>query len=187
VTLTLGVREDSSLPPRRRRCRDRLLWSRQSWEYHEPGFIGASLASWWTDDTGFIEYAGAAGNLPNLLAMLAERVLTRYTVDPPKVTLARASVTPETDAWNRRFWETVLGPPGGASQLSIAELAALDGGAAQRWAEEVLNPRTSVLVIAGDLKGSVKDAGGALAGGAGGAPRSASRPTHRRFRHRLAC
>jgi len=71
VTLTLGVRGGrlTSTPPA---LSDRLLWSRQSWEYHEPGFIGASLASWWTDDTGFIEYAGAAGNLPPRLSLQHE-------------------------------------------------------------------------------------------------------------------
>lgn len=156
VTVTLGVRGGrlTSTPPA---LTDRLPWSRQSWEYHAPAIIGASLSSWWTDDTGFVEYTGAAGNLPNLLSMLAERVLTRRTTSPSKATLTRVSTTLETDAWNRRFWETLLGPAGGKAQLSVAEAAALDGDVAQRWVEQVLNPQTSVLVVAGDVKGNVKD------------------------------
>ena len=156
VTVTLGVRGGrlTSTPPA---LADRLLWSRQSFSYHEPAYIGAGLSSWWTDDSGYVEYTGSAGNLPNLLAMLSERMLTRETISPSKATLARASTTPETDAFNRRFWEAVLGPSGAKSQLTVAETAALDGGEAQRWAEQVLNPRTSVLVVAGELKGNLKD------------------------------
>ena len=137
VTVMLGVRGGrlTSSPPA---LADRLAWSRQSWTYHLPGWIGADVSSWWTDDSGIVEYRGAAGNLPNLLAMLGERVLTRRTTSASKATLARTSATPEADEFNRRFWETLLGAPGGKAQLSVAQAAALDGDAAQRWAEQVL-------------------------------------------------
>ena len=156
VTVMLGVRGGrlTSSPPA---LADRLAWSRQSWTYHLPGWIGADVSSWWTDDSGIVEYRGAAGNLPNLLAMLGERVLTRRTTSASKATLARTSATPEADEFNRRFWETLLGAPGGKAQLSVAQAAALDGDAAQRWAEQVLDPRTSVLVVAGDVKGNLRD------------------------------
>jgi len=156
VTVTLGVRGGrlTSSPPA---LADRLAWSSQKWTYERPAWIGATVASWWTDDTGFLQYRGASGNLSNLLAMLAERVLTRRTVSPSKATLARTSAQPESDEFNRRFWEVLLGSPGGKSQLSVAQAARLDGGDAQRWAEQVLNPHSATLVVVGDVKGNLQE------------------------------
>jgi zinc protease len=156
VTVTLGIRAGrlTSSPPA---LADRFAWSSQSWKYERPEWIGASVASWWTDDTGFLEYRGASGNLSNLLAMLCERVLTRYPSHFTRAALARPSPNPELDEFNRRFWEAMLGAPGGKAQLSVAQAAALDEMDARRWYEEVLNPHSAVLVVAGDVKGNLQE------------------------------
>ncbi len=156
ITVTLGVRGGTltSSPPG---LAYRLRWARQSWNYHEPGWIGATLSTWWNDDSGTIQYRAAAGNLKNVLAMLAERLLTRDTVAPPKATVARVSTTPRADAFHQRFWRSMLGDPGGRTTVPLAELASLDGGAAQRWAEQVFVPKNSVLVVAGDIQGDLRD------------------------------
>jgi len=156
VTVALGVRGGrlTSSPPA---LADRLRWAHQKFDYHEPAWIGATLATWWGDDSGYVEYRGSSGNLPNILAMLAERILTRTPSTPSKVVLARASATPQADAFTKRYWRAVLGEPGAKARLTTAEAAALDGDAAQAWAERILNPHTSTLVIVGDVKGNVKD------------------------------
>jgi len=156
VTVTLGIRGGrlTSSPPA---LADRFAWSYQSWTYEHPEWIGASVTNWWTDDTGFLEYHGASGNLSNLLAMLCERVLTRHPSHLTNVTLARLSPNPELDGFNKRFWEALLGPTGGKAQLSVAQAAALDETDAHRWFEEVLNPHSAVLVVVGDVKGNLQE------------------------------
>ena len=156
VTLVLGIRGGrlTSSPPG---LADRTAWSRQSWEYERPAWLGATVSSWWTDDSGFIEYRGASGNLPNLLAMLAERVLTRRTMSPSKATLSRPSAQPETDEFYRRFYEVLLGSAGGQAYLPMVQVAALDGDAAQHWVEQVLNPHSAVLVVAGGVPGNLRE------------------------------
>ena len=156
VTVTLGVRGGTmtSSPPG---LAYRLRWSTQTFAYQEPGWIGATLNTSWNDDSGVIQYRAAAGNLKNVLAMLAERLLTRDAVAPPKATLARPPLTPRADAFHQRFWRSMLGEAGARTTVPLAELASLDGAAAQRWADQVLVPKNSVLVVAGDIQADLRD------------------------------
>jgi zinc protease len=156
VTVTLGVpggRRTSSPEG----MADRLRWSQQSWEYGFPNSLGASVRQWWTDDAGYLRYRGSAGNLPNLLAMLSERILTRRVKDPPKAELVRTSTEPELQAFDRRFWHALQGEGSWISSPSAAEVAVLKADAAQSWLEQVLDPRRAVLVVAGDVPASVPD------------------------------
>ena len=156
VTVALGIRGGrlTSSPPG---LADRLRWAHQNYAYHRPSYMGASVESDWSDDSGLLVYRGASGNLSNLLAMLAERLLTRRTSDPPKFELSRKSMTPEADVFHRRFWQALLGEPGSQASRPLAEVAALSGGAAQDWIDQVLNPHSSVLVVSGEIKGSLQE------------------------------
>jgi zinc protease len=156
VTVTLGSRggRRTSSPPG---LADRLRWSKQSWDYGSPVFMGVAFRERWGDDSGSIEYRGSAGNLSNLLAMLSEHVLTRRVIDPPQNEPPPVSREPEVDAFDRRFWKIVLGDDAGPDRLSIPEAKALKGDAAQGWIDGVLDPRGSVLVIAGDVAPSARE------------------------------
>ena len=150
VTVTLAVPggRRTSTPPG---LADRLQWSEQDWGYGAPFLIGAGLRSWWSDDTGYVEYQGSAGNLPNLLAMLSERILSRHTVDPPQEVLTAKVVEPENARFEQRFWHAVYGEGGQPTRRPAVEVAALKGGLAQSWLERQLDPKRAVLVITGDV------------------------------------
>jgi zinc protease len=134
---------------------DRFRWSHQRREYGRPVSIGASERGVWTDDSGFLEYRGSAGNLSNLLAMLSERVLTLRADDPPR-SLHDSTSERESHVFDRAFWSTVEGDSA-APTLTPSEIARLDGDAADRWWEAIMDPRRSVLILAGDVQDNVQD------------------------------
>ncbi|HEY1335430.1 MAG TPA: hypothetical protein VGF31_14300, partial [Myxococcaceae bacterium] len=135
---------------------DRLQWSEQDWGYGSPLGIGAGLRTWWSDDTGYVEYQGSTGNFPNLLAMLSERILSRHAVDPPKDVVTAKLTEPETARFEQRFWRTVYGEGGSPRRRPAVEVASLDGKLAQKWLERQLDPKRAVLVVAGDVPETVQ-------------------------------
>ncbi|HEY1904942.1 MAG TPA: insulinase family protein [Myxococcaceae bacterium] len=178
VSLTLGVRGGTltSTPPA---LNERAWWSTQKFDYHSPAWIGASAWTRWTDDSGLLQYQGGSGNLPNLLAMLGERLLTFEVQEAPKTVLASAEIESEQRAFRRRFASALLGDPAGHAIRPVAEQAAMDRGATQRWIEQVFDPNTSVLVIAGEVGPDVRDHVEHWLGrwhGRGGAPARAPSP-----------
>jgi len=153
VTLAFPGGRRTSTPPG---LADRLQWSEQDWGYGAPLGIGAGIRAWWSDDTGYVEYQGSVGNFPNLLAMLSERILSRHAVDPPKEVLEAKVLEPESARFEQRFWHTVFGEGGAPTRRPPAPLAALKGSLAQTWLERQLDPKRSVLVVAGDVPPTVQ-------------------------------
>ena len=153
VTLAFPGGRRTSTPPG---LADRLQWSEQDWGYGTPFFIGAGVRSWWSDDTGYVEYQGSVGNFPNLLAMLSERILSRHAVDPPKEIVEAKVLEPENAKYEQRFWHSVFGETGDPIRRPAAQVAALKGSLAQTWLERQLDPKRAVLVVAGDVPPTVQ-------------------------------
>jgi zinc protease len=154
VTLALSGGRRTSRPPG---LSDRLRWSVASESYGSPESLGAGSSEWWTDDTGNLRYRASAGNLPNVLAILAQRLITWRVVDVPKSVLAAPPKADATASFDKLFWRSLVGEAAGPWALSRTEAAAFGRSEAQAWLDEVLNPRRSLLIIAGDVRGPVEE------------------------------
>ena len=111
-----------------------------------------------TDSTTF-ELHAASGNLPNLLAMLSDRVTSldvssvaadRFRKDAAPV-LSRMEARPESRA-SRAFWQALLAPHPYSQQATSADLVRIGDRDVEVTLASTYNPKRAVVAIVGDVE-----------------------------------
>lgn len=102
-------------------------------------------------------FEGAAGNVANMLELLADRVpalrvdanrLQLFRAEIPFLAKAETSVHARAD---RAFWSALYaGHPYGYTALA-SDLAAVDAGAADAWVDTITSPKNAVLAVVGEV------------------------------------
>ncbi len=123
-----------------------------------PGSWGLRSTGWLERDQLRYEMAGAAGNVGNMLALLAERLgsmrtaeaIVRYHHEQVAPWRQALDARPEVRA-RRQLLQALYGEHPFGREATSTELTQLSWGEAQEWLEQVHRPANAVVVIAGEF------------------------------------
>jgi zinc protease len=123
-----------------------------------PADFGGHFAKWSDRDEFTYTFEGSAGNVGNMLDVLADWAPS-MRVDPDAVAffdreilpyLEKTERRPEVQA-NRAFWQTLYGPHPYGRTVAASDLGRLGAGDADRWLDTVVVPRNATLAIVGEV------------------------------------
>jgi zinc protease len=131
---------------------------RESFFEGRPSDWGLHLGSSTALDHVRVDLAGTAGNVGNMLAMLAENLSSTRTSEDV-VRFLREQVLPWREAVDRRpevvshreLMHALYGNHPYASEATSAQLMQVSWSEAQAWLEDVYRPANTVVVVAGEF------------------------------------
>jgi zinc protease len=136
----------------------RLLARPKVASHVSPADFGGHFAEQSDRDDFTYTFEGAAGNVGNMLDLLAEWA-PAMRVDPAAVAffdrevvpfLEKTERRPEVQA-NRTFWQTLYGAHPYGRTVAASDLGRLGAGDADRWLDAVAVPRNATLAIVGEI------------------------------------
>jgi predicted Zn-dependent peptidase len=128
-------------------------------QFGRPGDFGASGKTWARQESTYVRYSGASGNLENMLSLMATLLQTLHIDESVRrwyKSYAEPSIVARERAYSQRAQREFLtavypGSPYGRTPVA-ADLDKLSSGDAQTWIDRTFRPSPAVLTLVGDIE-----------------------------------